>query len=452
MNARELKKLDRELGTFLDEMTCGMGRPERRSALGHYITGLLLDGERKSIQPMAARLVEKPAEAEAMRQRLQECVAVSSWSDAELFGRLALKLDRELPGMEVFVVDDTGFPKKGKLSVGVARQYSGTLGRTENCQVATSLHLAGEKGSGCIGLRVYLPKEWTDDPKRCQAAGIPAEVSFQTKWQNALELIDQALALGLAPRPVLADAGYGETVEFREGLMARGLQYVVGVPNNHLIWPPAARPQKPQRKPGTNGRPRTRWCADDAAPMRIAKLVEGILRERYKTVTWREGSRGKMTSKFLAYRMRPAEKHTKGKPPGEEQWLLCEWPAGDKGPKFHFSTLPANLSLRALVRRTKLRWRVERDYQDLKGELGLDHYEGRTWRGFHHHATLCAVAHGFLALRRALFPPEHSEVDAPGGPASPAADSAPPHRVVSALRAPGGRTLSAPGTLTSLTA
>ena len=414
-----------------------MGRPERRQAMSHYITGLLLDGERKSVQPMAARLVDNASEAEAMRQRLQECVGVSRWSDEELLRRLAKKLDQELPGIEVWVVDDTGLPKKGRYSVGVARQYTETLGRTDNCQVATSLHLAGERGSGCIGLRVYLPKEWTEDRDRCGTAGVPETVHFQTKWEIALGEIDQALAWGLQRRPVLADAGYGETVEFREELTRRGLLYVVGIPANHLVWPPDADP-KPPTPTEKRGRPRTHWCDGEKQPIQIAKLAQGIPRQRFKTVTWREGARGKLSSKFLACRVRPAEKHTKGKPPAKEQWLLCEWPEGDEEPKFHLSTLPKHLSLRQLVRIAKMRWRVERDYQDLKGEVGLDHFEGRTWRGFHHHASLCAVAHGFLALRLALSPPEQDEVDAAGGQKAPPADPSAPNRLVPALLPAGG--------------
>jgi SRSO17 transposase len=434
MTSHRLQRLRKELSSFLDEMLEGQGRPERRDALGHYITGLLLDGERKSIQPMAARLTEDPAAADAMRQRLQDCVAASRWSELELLRRLAIKMDRELPGLEVLVVDDTGFAKKGKHSVGVARQYSGTLGRTDNCQVMTSVHLAGDLGSVMVGARLYLPKEWTDDPERCRAVGVPDEVCFKTKWQIALDLIDQALSFGISRRPVVTDAGYGETVEFRDGLTERGLTYVVGVPNNHLIWAPGANPRPPKQRSGP-GRPRSRWRDGNRQPIQIVELIRGIPRERYKTVSWREGSRGKLSSKFLAYRVRAAEKHTKGRPPSDELWLLCEWHSTETEPRFHFSTLPANLSLKELVRIAKLRWRVERDYQDLKGEVGLDHFEGRTWRGFHRHATLCAVAHGFLALRRALSPPIQDEVDAAGSP--PAAPAAAPgaHRLVPAVYA-----------------
>lgn len=430
MTPHRLQKLRKELSSFLEEMLEGQGRPERRDALGHYITGLLLDGERKSIQPMAARLTDDPNSADAMRQRLQDCVSQSRWSEAELLRRFTIKMVRELPAIEVMVIDDTGFAKKGTHSVGVARQYSGTLGRTDNCQVMTSVHLAGDLGSVMVGARLYLPEHWTDDRPRCRAVGIPDDVEFKTKWQIALDLIDQALGFGVSIRPLLADAGYGETVEFRDGLSQRGLQYVVGVPNNQLIWPPGTNPRPPTRRAGKLGRPHSRWRDGNKQPIRIAALVKGIPRERYKTVAWREGARGKLSSKFLAYRVRSAVKHTKGRPPGEEQWLLCEWQSCDSEPRFHLSTLPANLSLKELVRITKLRWRVERDYQDLKGEVGLDHFEGRTWRGFHRHATLCAVAHGFLALRRALSPPIQDEVDVAGSAQTAPTDPVRANRLV----------------------
>ncbi len=435
MTPHRLQKLRKELSAFLNEMLEDQGRPERRSALGHYITGLLLDGERKSIQPMAARLTEDPASADAMRQRLQDCVSASRWSEIDLLRRFAIKMDRELPGLEVLVVDDTGFAKKGTHSVGVARQYSGTLGRTDNCQVMPSVHLAGDLGSVMVGSRLYLPKAWTDDRPRCRAVGIPDEVQFKTKWQIALDLIDQTLGFGISRRPVLADAGYGEIPEFRDELIRRGLTYVVGVPNNHLIWRPGVNPKPPKQRRGRPGARRSQWRAGNNKPIRIAELVKGIPRERYKTVSWREGARGKLSSKFLVYRVRPAERHTKGKLPGDEQWLLCEWHSTETAPRFHFSTLPANLSLKELVRFAKLRWRVERDYQDLKGEVGLDHFEGRTWRGFHRHATLCAVAHGFLALRRALFPPIQNEVDAAGGEEAAPADLIGANRLVPAMYA-----------------
>lgn len=409
MKQRELKRLDRELREYVESMVNGMGRVERRAALSSYVTGLLLDGDRKSIEPMAARLVDDPSEMEAMRQRLQQAVVIADWPDEEMFRRLALKLDVELPGVEALVIDDTGFPKKGVHSVGVARQYSGTLGRVDNCQVAVSLHLASEAGSACIALRLYLGKEWADDRARMTKVGVPTKVSFETKWEIALKQIDGALAAGVRKHLTLADAGYGDIGEFRAGLRERGLAYVLGINSSPVVWPPGSNPQIPPRK-GGKGHPPTRYRDEAHPPIPIGAVS---LKLNYRKVSWREGSKGWQSSRFAAVRIRTAHFHMQSHPPGEEEWLLCEWPEGEKAPTKHWlSTLPADISVRALVRSAKLRWRIERDYQDLKGELGLDHYEGRTWRGFHHHATLCSVAHGFLALRRALFPPEDEEVDA----------------------------------------
>ena len=413
MNRQAISKLERELTEYVDSLVEGMGREERRRAMGLYITGLLLDGERKSIEPMAARLVDSPAEIEAMRQRLQQCVTVSDWSDDELRRRLALKLDAELPGVEALVIDDTGFPKKGKASVGVARQYSGTLGRTDNCQVATSLHLAGEAGSGCIALQIYLPEAWASDLPRRKKVGVPESVGFRKKWEIALEQIDDALGWGVRKHLVLADAGYGDVGEFRAGLTGRGLEYIVGVQGTVMLWPPGEAPD------------------EDGTPRTVAEVAKALGRNAYTRVTWREGSKGRQSSRFAAMRVRVATGHRRGQPAGELQWLLCAWPKGEAEPiKFWLSTLPVGTALKELVRCAKLRWRVERDYQEMKQELGLDHFEGRTWRGFHHHASLCAIAHGFLALRRALFPPEPGAVDASHGQArSPASAPTPRWRL-----------------------
>jgi len=409
MDRRTLKRLDGELREYLDSMVAGMGRTERRAAMVAYVTGLLLDGERKSIQPIAARLVDDASEAEAMRQRLQECVVISGWSDDEVFRRLALKLERDMPGLEAFVIDDTGFPKKGMHSVGVTRQYSGTLGRIDNCQVATSLHLAGESGSACIALRLYLPESWATDRVRRRKAGVSEEVQFTEKWRIALAQLDAALGAGVRRHVVLADPGYGDCGDFRDGLVERNLPYVVGIKGDTSVWPPGSAPAQAARS-GKRGRPATRYRDEKHPPQLVANLA-GTL--KYRSVSWREGSRGWQSSRFAAVRIRTAHRHMNGAAPGAEQWLLCQWPDGEDAPtKFWLSNLPAGTSTRTLVRLAKLRWRVERDYQEMKQELGLDHFEGRTWRGFHHHATLCAVAHGFLALRRALSPPEPSQVDA----------------------------------------
>ena len=425
MTPHALKRLDRELTTFVDTLTADFGRPERRAAMGHYITGLLLDGERKSIEPIAARLVDRSDQIQAMRQRLQQCVVVSPWDAGDLFTRLARTLDRELPEVTALVIDDTGFPKKGRHSVGVARQYSGTLGRTDNCQIATSLHLAGERGSGCIGMRLYLPETWSLDRARCRAAGVPDTVTFAPKWPHALDLLDAVMAAGVRRHVVLGDAAFGEVTAFRDALTARGLSYVLRVPSNLVAWPPGTRFLVPARR-GATGRPRsTLRPTTPTTPLTLAAVAATL---RHRRVTWREGSRGRQASRFAAGRVHLAHRHAEGAGPSAEVWLLSEWPRGEAAPtKYYLSSLPATTPLRTLVRFGKLRWRIERDYQELKGELGLDHFEGRTWNGFHHHVALCAAAHAFLALRRALSPPALDFMDdrrrAPA-PASTATSSA----------------------------
>jgi SRSO17 transposase len=427
VNAASLKKLGRELDGFIEQLTTGMGRPERRAAMGLYLTGLLLDGERKSIEPIAARLVDRLDEVQAMRQRLQQCVVVADWAEKEVFARIAGKVEREMPGVEAFVIDDTGFAKKGAHSVGVQRQYSGTMGRTENCQIATSLHLAGELGSACIGLRLYLPEIWANDSSRRQKAGVPDEIEFAEKWRLALSLLDDALAAGVHRHVVLADAGYGDAAEFRRELAARDLRYVVAVASKHVVWPPAANPQRTSIRGGKN----IGFVDKKHPPMPIAEFAATL---RYRRITWRDGSRGIQRSRFAAIRIRTAGEHQHGRPPSEPLWLLCWWPDGEERPtKSWLSNLPADTPIKRLVQLAKLRWRVERDYQEMKGELGLDHFEGRTWRGFHHHAALCAAAHAFLALRRALFPPEQDPLDTPAREAAPATGAVASAAVVSAV-------------------
>ena len=417
----------------------------------NYLTGLLLDGERKSVQPMAARLVSDAAESDALRQRLQDCVSLSPWSDAEMLRRLALTFDHEMPGIKAFVTDDTGFAKKGKYSVGVARQYSGTLGRTDNCQVAVSLHLAGAKGSGCIAMRLYLPEEeWGSDKKRRAAAGVPEDVPFRRKWEIALEQLDAALAAGIRRHIMLADAGYGDSTEFRTGIEERGLSYVVGVSGVPTIWRPGVTPVVPNTP--TVGRPPTRPKAKQS-PVSLSAFARDLNATQFRTVSWRDGSKGRLRGRFYAARVYSAERHTKKiRPALKPIWLMVEDTGEEKRPfKFYFSNLPESTSLRRLATLIKLRWRVERDYQELKSEIGLDHFEGRTWRGFHHHATLCAVAHGFLALRRALFPPEKGQVDAGTSAPPSTAGTAAADWMVSTLRETRRRSLFTPSTFETLT-
>jgi len=406
MQAAKLERLRNGLDTFVEMLTDGLGRMERRRAIRWYIQGLLLDGERKSMEPLAARLVQNPAETEAMRQRLQQCITISEWDESEVRRRVALEADTRLSMLEAFIIDDTGFPKKGEHSVGVARQYSGTLGRVDSCQVTPSLHLAGEGASVCISQRLYLPASWAEDPERRAVVGVPEHIDFKKKWQIALDLIDEALAWGVKPRPVLADAGYGEATEFRRALDARELPYVVGVPSTTLAWRTGegALPPVP-RQPGSSRRGKKRSYRG-AKPISVAELARERGRQSLHVISWRQGSRGPQSSRFGMMRVRVAHGYHDGRDTGQVLWLLYEWPRREPAPtSYWLSSLPFSISRRKLVYMAKLRWRVERDYQEMKEELGLDHFEGRTWRGFHHHLALCAAAHAFLTLLRVLSPP-----------------------------------------------
>jgi SRSO17 transposase len=405
MTPEAMSTLHDELEQFLDEMTFGMGRTERRAAMKAYARGLLLDGERKSLEPIAARISAAPEQAEAWRQRLQQAISVADWDQSEVFRRVAVRVGHELPGISAIVVDDTGIPKKGRHSVGVARQYTGTLGRIENCQVVTSLHLASEVGGACVGARVYLPREWTDDAERLAEVGVPADISFLEKGRIALTLLDDLLDAGLGRWPVVADAGYGDSSEFRGEIARRGLKYVVGVTGTATIWRPGFSPGPPPKKTGKPGRPRTKWLGGDESPVAMATFAEGLPDDAWRLVTWKEGSRGPQSGYFAAVRVRTAHGHSQGKPPGDEQWLLCEKTYRKKKPTtYYLSNLPKGTSLKQLVFTAKIRWRIERDYQEMKGELGFDHFEGRTWRGLHHHIALVAASHAFLTLRRAFSP------------------------------------------------
>jgi SRSO17 transposase len=303
-------------------------------------------------------------------------------------------------------VGDTGLPKKGKLSVGVARQYCGQLGKRDNCQVAVTLSVATEAASLPIAYRLYLPEAWAADPARRATAGVPEEVEFRTKPSIALDRIGQALAAGVPPGVVVTDAGYGNDTDFRDGVTAAGLPYVAGILGTTSLWPPGAGPLPPARWSG-KGRPPERLRRDpEHQPLAAGTLAAGLPASAWRTVTWREGTAGPLSSRFAAVRVRPAHDDFRLGEPRAEEWFLAEWPEGEEGPtKYWLSTLPEAATLEELVAAAKLRWRIERDFEELKQELGLGHFEGRGWRGFHHHASLCIAAYGFLAAERCRFSP-----------------------------------------------
>jgi SRSO17 transposase len=392
---------------YLDALSAALGHADRATPFHSYCTGLLLPGERKSVEPMAARLA--PERVQATHQSLHHLVAKADWSDEAMLSAVrgqVLPVIQQHGAINAWITDDTGFPKKGTQSVGVARQYCGQLGKQDNCQVAVSLSVANDHASLPIAYQLYLPQAWAGDPARRRKVGVPDDIAFQTKPQIALAQMRAALLAGVPRAVVLADAGYGVDTAFRDGITELGLRYVVGIQSSTTLWPPGEAPLPPKPWRG-RGRRATRLRHDgDHQPVSAKDLALGLPDKAFRRVTWREGSHTKLASRFAAVRVRPAQGDTSRSEPRAEEWCLIEWPKGEAEPtKYWFSTLPADISLTDLVRQAKRRWWIERDYQDLKQELGLGHYEGRSWRGFHHHATLCIAAYGFLILERAAFPP-----------------------------------------------
>jgi SRSO17 transposase len=387
--------------SYMEHLAAGLGHVDRHAGLKGYCTGLMLPGARKSVEPMAARV--DPRHASARHQSLHHFVAKADWSDMEMLKRVSQyvmpKMDFATGGY--WIIDDTGFPKKGKHSVGVARQYCGVLGKQDNCQVAVSISLANEQASLPVAYRLYLPKDWTQDRKRRAAAGVPAGIEFATKTEIALDQLKQLLVEGTPKHCVLADAGYGVDGSFRNRLDELGLPYVVGITSAVVVWPPGVAPVPPKCYSG-QGRPpvmprRTRA----RQPQSVKALAEGLPSSAFQAVNWREGTNATLSGRFAALRVRHAGGNAGRARLQPEQWLLIEWPLGDTEPlKYYLSNLPPETAIDELVTKAHMRWRIERDYQDLKQELGLGHYEGRGWRGFHHHASLSIAAYGFLVSER----------------------------------------------------
>jgi SRSO17 transposase len=392
---------------YLDSLARAAGHADRAVPLESYCTGLLLPGERKSVEPMAARLA--PQDVRRVHQSLHHFVANAPWSDEALLERVRHSV---LPAMKrngpvvAWIVDDTGFVKKGIHSVGVVRQYCGQVGKQENCRVAVSLSLATEQASLPIAWRLYLPEIWAQDRKRRKETGIPREITFVTKSAIALQQIRKAVQEEITTAPVLADAAYGNDSQFREGLTELGLEYVVGVQKSTTVWRVGKAPLPAKRWKGM-GRPPTLLRRDKQhQPIFLKQLAESLPPSAWKQVFWREGTKQKLRSRFAALRVRVAHRDYWRSEPRAEEWLLIGWPTEESEPtKYWLATLPADSKLAALVKLAKHRWIIERDYEELKQELGLGHYEGRGWRGFHHHATLCIAAYGFLVAERSRFSP-----------------------------------------------
>jgi SRSO17 transposase len=405
LSERELARVRGRLVEFASEMFESMARKDQRRWGECYVRGLMLDGKRKSIEPMAARLPDGD------EQCLQQFVNQSPWDEVAVRRALARRMSREL-GPEAWVIDDTGFPKFGKMSVGVARQYSGALGKVGNCQIGVSVNACSDEASCPLDWRLFIPEEWDEESEfnqdRRAKAKLPEDVQHTEKWRLALEMIDELRDWGIEPPVILADGAYGDITEFRTGLEGRELSYVLDVKGVTSAYSEDVKPTQPPKLEGRGRPPGLRYRED---PSSLKELALAAGKQAAKTVTWREGTRRKMSSRFLALRVRPANIHLRraAHKAGEElpvRWLVCEWPSKASEPtKYWLSDLPADTELKDLVRLAKMRWRIEHDYRELKDALGLDHFEGRTYRGFNHHVTLVSIAHAFLTLERRRRPP-----------------------------------------------
>ncbi len=407
MDRLALEESGSRFAAFVESLNEVIGHRDRTGPFRHYCSGLLAGCERKSVEPLAA--ITAPERVSAQHQSLLHFVGKAPWSDAAVLGKvreLALPALEKHGPAEAWIVDDTGFPKKGKHSVGVARQYCGQLGKQDNCQIAVSLSIASPHASLPIAYRLYLPQEWADDEGRRKRAGVPEDMKFATKPEIALEQITQAVKDGVPPGTVLMDAGYGVNTALRDGVTALGLTYAAGILPQTSVWMEGTGPLPPKPWTGKGRPPKLMRRDDGQQPVPVKGLALSLPQSAFETIAWREGACETLPSRFARVRVCAAHRDYNLTAPRPEEWLLIEWPEGEPEPaKYWLSTLPKDIDFAALVDRTKLRWRIERDYLDLKQEIGIGHYEGRGWRGFHHQATLCIAAYAFLISERETIPP-----------------------------------------------
>jgi SRSO17 transposase len=396
MGRHDADAIESRFAAYVDGLVSVIGHQDRAGPLHDYCLGLVMPGARKSVEPMAA--ITAPARTAAQHQSLLHFVGEGPWPDEKVLTKVR---ELVLPSIErhgpitAWIIDDTGFPKQGCHSVGVAHQYCGQLGKQANCQVAVSLSIANQHASLPVAYRLYLTKDWAEDRGRRRKVHVPEEIGFKTKPEIALDQIRWACEAGLPRGTVLLDAGYGHDSKLRAGISELELTYVAGIQSQTLVWAPGTRPGRALRK-GRRGEP-------DA--ISIKEVALGLRAKAWRTIQWREGTNEWLSSRFARVRVCVASGHQRPQRPTEE-WLLIEWPEGEDEPtKYWLSTLPKNIPFRDLVDAAKLRWRIERDYQELKQEVGLGHFEGRGWRGFHHHATLCIAAYGFLISERETISP-----------------------------------------------
>ena len=407
MDHRRSEASESRFAAYVQELASVIGHKDREAPLRDYCTGLMLPCERKSVEPIAA--VTAPTRAAAQHQSLLHFIGEGRWSDERVLAKVR---EMVLPQMqrrgpiEAWIIDDTSIPKQGRHSVGVARQYCGQLGKEDNCQVSVSLSLANSHASLPMAYRLYLPQEWTQDRQRLRMAGVPEDISFQTKHEIALNQLRWACAAGLPRGVVLMDAAYGNNSDLRADITALELTYVVGILSNTTVWAPGTGPLPAKTWSGRGRPPKLLQRDDEHRPVSVKMLAHALPKRAWRTIEWREGSTERLSSRFARVRVRVARRDFKRSERRPEEWLLIEWPKGEEEPtKYWLSTLHLDITFHRLVDLAKLRWRIERDYQELKQEVGLGHFEGRGWRGFHHHATLCIATYGFLISEREAIPP-----------------------------------------------
>jgi len=383
------------LAEYFGDVASGLVRSEQRWAAEYYARALMMDGARKSLEPLVTRMGGTSVEYEA----LQHFLADSPWDPAVLDRAVAERVCAVIEPM-AWVLDDTGVPKYGRHSPGVKRQYSGTLGKIGSCQIAVSLHAVSTKGTVPLGFRLYVPEDWCADPIRRREAKIPASVEFQTKPTLGGDLIARAAGWKIRRAPVLGDQAYGNDTKLRTRLHGDGIDYVLSVGPECDVYAPGTVFAVPPRKPGSRG-PAPSILATDAQPRSIAEFVADLAPEAWQTVAFRDIDGGQLVSRFAFLRVIAANPVDRLREQPREEWLIVEWPEGHEHPSdYWLSNLPASTEPEQLARLARLRWMIELDYKQLKGELGLDHYEGRSYLGFHHHCSLVTAAHGFLTLER----------------------------------------------------
>jgi SRSO17 transposase len=398
-----------------------MNHPAQRFNAEVYVRGLLAAGARKSLEPLVERL-----DGDGNYQSLQQFLADSPW-DARPLMRAVAERVAPVVGAEAWVLDDTGFPKDGKKSPGVKRQYSGTLGKIGNCQIGVSLHAVSEQATLPLGWALYLPEDWCADPERRRKAKIPEDVQFQTKPQLGVGLVMQAAGWKIDSAPVLGDAAYGENTQLRGELDAGGIEYVLSINPDTTVFTPGAVFHVPERKPGRPGRTPAAYRAD-RDQVSVSAFAKTLTDTDFQTVVFRGIGKTRVSSRFAFQRVTAAHPVTRDRLAPREEWLIIEWPEGHDTPSdYWISNLPARAKPQRLARLARLRWMIELDYRQLKGELGLDHYEGRSYLGWYHHTGLVTTAHAFLTLertdpkaqRRASRSPKRSAYSCPSSTAGP---------------------------------